>query len=105
MSDKVNVCQLTKTELRTRLTFAPAWIRKMPVQAQRRWLVLKYPKHYVAGPTVKGAIAGHKENRGIWSEKDLATFEVIMKMKVRRNTSSIDWERVIPTLIQEYVSS
>lgn len=108
MSTKVNVSQLTKTELRARLVLAPAWIKQMPAQAQRRYLVAKYPKHYVIGSIAKGSVAGHIEHRGIWSEKDFSTFEIVMKIKTRRlhrNGVSIDWGSVIPSLVQEYCNA
>lgn len=108
MSTKVNVRELTKTDLKSRLIFAPQWVKKMPAQAQRRWLVIKYPKNYTVGATFTGATAGHIKDRGVWSESDIVTFEVCLKIKTRKEQNkgiTIDWDRVVPLVVEEYTGA
>lgn len=105
MSTQVNVCELTKSDIKPRLAFAPQWVKAMPVQAQRRWLVIKYPKQYTVGDVVTGAKAGHIKNRGIWHEIDVHTFEVCLKIKTGKDRTrgvNIDWQRVVPIVLEEY---
>lgn len=101
MSYQLNVNELCMSDIKPRISYAPQWVKKMPVQGQRRWLLMSFPDQYKIGTGITGAIAGHKKHRGVWSVNEARSFRESYTQMADIN-KRIDWTRVaedtIPSL-------
>ena len=92
MTYQVNINELCMSDVKPRICVEPLWIRKMPVQGQRRWLVMKYPDQYKVADIPIGALAGHKKHRGCWTVSEVKAFRtsvnIMTDLKVK-----VDWLR------------
>lgn len=100
MSLKYNVCELTVTEIRVRITDAPTWVKNAPVQAQRRWLATNYPNDYYIGKTPKGSIGGNLKNRGVWTSIQCETFKT-KAIKTQSQGLKVNWKAICKEVVEE----
>lgn len=90
----VNVHELCMSDIKYRISMSPSWVRKMPVQGQRRWLVCTFPNEYVVGPQVTGSVGGHKKHRGVWSVNELRAYKG-SNGSTSPVSSRVDWTSIM----------
>lgn len=98
MSTTINVCELNMGDIRVRIDGCPLWVKKMPIQGKRRWLVIHFPRDYSIGAIPTGSIGGHRKNRGIWSTSMVLKFKKESTGMTSRSPK-IDWNAIIDMVI------
>lgn len=74
---RINVHELTKTELRALLFLSGEEVRLLPAQGQRRYLIMTYPSRYYEGGAQGGSLGGNLKYRGVW---DMSTYRTVRKL-------------------------